>query len=556
MENNSEANGTTNGELKKTHWSELQVKSLKVAELREQLEARGLDAKGVKNTLAQRLQEAVDAEKASEENGGEAVKSLDDIVMTDEVSADPEINPDDLVVKDEVDEKMDTNEVEATEEQEKPEEEAKVEESKAEEPKVEEPKVEEKPAYTKEEKEEYKKELDKFEKSKKERKSALERHFVFPKDPTVFVYPNKTAKSGKFDCRSVSVQSLLDYRIDDNKEAAFEVFLFAEAFHEAIDRGFAFDVYNTLNSVYDKEAERKRRDEALTKVEKVETPMETEEVAKVEEEKPVVEEDNDVIIIEDDKPVEENGETKKEDKRDEKKESKKEKSVVKEEKSDPRSNFKAVVNDVNTFMAFCHFDQNICGYLADRDVEEILHSIGMNISRATAQRLIRKVSARDRFNYRNITDKWVDKEFNVKYVPEALVDAPTRSQLLKLGEEEFPTANSAPTTGSTPDVTKTGTVLYKGTVLNIAQAQEQHKLVESERSEALLKILQLEQQLKSTKDQRDHSDKKHKRLEESVESNRKKLEEAEKSLKASQDSIKSAMDIISIQVGDSTAPSS
>jgi hypothetical protein len=66
-----------------------------------------LDSKGIKNVLAQRLQEAVDAEKASEdtEKGG------DDIVMTDEVN-DEEANPDELVIKDEVDAKMDTTEAE------------------------------------------------------------------------------------------------------------------------------------------------------------------------------------------------------------------------------------------------------------------------------------------------------------------------------------------------------------------------------------------------------------------------------------------------------------
>jgi hypothetical protein len=35
-------------------------------------------------------------------------------------------------------------------------------------------------------------------------------------------------------------------------------------------------------------------------------------------------------------------------------------------------------------------------------------------------------------------------------------------------------------------------VFYKGTVLNIAQTQEQHKLVESEKAAALLKIQELE----------------------------------------------------------------
>lgn len=220
----------------------------------------------------------------------------------------------------------------------------------------------------------------------------------------------------------------------------FKVFLFAEAFHEAIDRNYAFNVYQTLNSVLDKEAERKRRDETLTKVD---VPMETEEAQNGEEEKPsengVTELNGDQI--DEDKPAEDKSDEKtpseeksneeKSAESDKKDDKKKEKSVSKDEKSDPRLNFKALVNDIDSFTAFTHFDQNICGYLNDRDVEEILHSIGLNISRATAQRLIRKVSSRDRFNYRNITDKWVDKDFNIKYCPEPLPDAPTRLQLLK-----------------------------------------------------------------------------------------------------------------------------
>lgn len=115
----------------------------------------------------------------------------------------------------------------------------------------------------------------------------------------------------------------------------------------------------------DKEAERKRRDEALTKVE---TPVETEEIQNGEteklEENGVTEQNGEQV--EEEKVVEEKIEEKapseeksvESDKKDEKK---KEKSVSKEEKTDPRINFKALVNDVDTFTAFTHFDQNICG---------------------------------------------------------------------------------------------------------------------------------------------------------------------------------------------------
>ncbi|XP_048475534.1 heterogeneous nuclear ribonucleoprotein U-like protein 2 [Rhincodon typus] len=48
----------------------MDVKKLKVAELRQELQERGLDTRGLKVELAQRLQEALDAELLSEEGGG------------------------------------------------------------------------------------------------------------------------------------------------------------------------------------------------------------------------------------------------------------------------------------------------------------------------------------------------------------------------------------------------------------------------------------------------------------------------------------------------------
>lgn len=50
-----------------------------VAELRRELEARRLDSKGVKNSLIQRLQEALDEEKANEEKGP-AMEVTDELV--------------------------------------------------------------------------------------------------------------------------------------------------------------------------------------------------------------------------------------------------------------------------------------------------------------------------------------------------------------------------------------------------------------------------------------------------------------------------------------------
>uniref|UniRef100_UPI00398F497D heterogeneous nuclear ribonucleoprotein U-like protein 2 n=1 Tax=Pristiophorus japonicus TaxID=55135 RepID=UPI00398F497D len=54
--------------------SGLDVKKMKVAELRQELQERGLDARGLKAELAQRLQEALDAELLGDEAGGDEAR--------------------------------------------------------------------------------------------------------------------------------------------------------------------------------------------------------------------------------------------------------------------------------------------------------------------------------------------------------------------------------------------------------------------------------------------------------------------------------------------------
>ncbi|CAD5226302.1 unnamed protein product [Bursaphelenchus xylophilus] len=497
----AEENDQQPEEIKPTHWSELIVKAMKVADLREELDLRGIDSRGVKNALAQRLQEALDKEKEEEENN---VEVKEDLIMTDEVADETEaageqINEEGDTKKEaseeekaeveQVDEKMDADDIK-------------------EEKKEERPKYESDPAY--------KKELEQFERQKKEKKSQIERHYTFPKEPAVLIYPSKSAKGGKFNCKLTSLQTVLDYRLDDNKEASFEVFLFAEALKEAIDRSNAFGVFHILNSVLDKETEKKRRDESLAK------PDEKSENG--EEKAEEIETEN----------IEEKKEESKEEKKDDKEKKESTKDKDKKENIDLRTNFRALVNNVSAFQAFTHFDINGCGYLNDRDLEEVVNSIGLDISRSTISKIVKKVSSRDRFNYRNITDKWVDKDGNTKYFPEPAPEAPSRSELLKQYQPEKAQPSNVTAT-STPDVTENGVVFYKGTVLNITQTLEAQKKVDNERSDALLKIEQLEVTLKSVKEQRDRYDKKRKHLEEDLEKYKKRLYDAEKCLKNTQD---------------------
>lgn len=92
-----------------------------------------------------------------------------------------------------------------------------------------------------------------------------------------------------------------------------------------MDRANAFIIYQTLESSLDKDAEKKRREEALVEVKEIPSTQPTEST-----------ENND-----------------KKDKLDPKDD--------KKTKTDPRHNFKAFVNNVDVFSAFAYFDENVSG---------------------------------------------------------------------------------------------------------------------------------------------------------------------------------------------------
>uniref|UniRef100_S4R9W0 Cell division cycle and apoptosis regulator 1 n=1 Tax=Petromyzon marinus TaxID=7757 RepID=S4R9W0_PETMA len=143
---------------------------------------------------------------------------------------------------------------------------------------------EEKPAEETEEDEEKKRQ----EESERLRK---ERRYTLPEMPSIIVHPNRTAKSGKFDCSVMSLSVLLDYRIEDNKEHSFEVSLFAELFNEMLQRDFGFRIYRALMAAPEKKDEKKdKRDKKETdKKDSKKKEVEKKEVEKKEVEKKEVE---------------------------------------------------------------------------------------------------------------------------------------------------------------------------------------------------------------------------------------------------------------------------
>jgi len=191
-------------------WSTLDPKTMKVGELRDQLEARGQVNKGLKSQLQARLQKCLKTEQESEENKtGGSSEGVD----------------------------MVTEESEKTKDED--------------------------PTSKEEGSEEVTVVLDERQKEK------IAAAYKTPSTPCIFVHPNIKAKSGKFDCRTESLSVLLDYRSEDNKEGTFEVSLFAELFNEMFIRDSAFKLYKAIQAAPDKP-----KDEKKEKKEEVVTPVE------------------------------------------------------------------------------------------------------------------------------------------------------------------------------------------------------------------------------------------------------------------------------------------
>lgn len=327
------------------------------------------------------------------------------------------------------------------------------------------------------------------------------RHFTFPEQPTVLVYPSKTAKNGRFDAKVSSLFTLLEYRLDDSKEASFEVFVFVESVREVFDRIYGFNIYKTLESIHDPETFASKRKEALV------------EALKAAEESEKSEENVDS-------------------------EKKKEINFAEMDETDLLSRFRTLVNNVDLFSSFAYYDKNSTGYLQDRDLEDILLSIGVRLSRGDIARILKRALKSDRFNYRQYVDRYVNKSNEVKFTPEFREDAPKTEQLLDIhakssdnegGNEESSTV--------TPDITANGMVVYKGAAVNIKQTLDQHQEVKAEVTRLFSQVQEQEHVLKNYKEQVETLEKKKKRLETDVQHYKKKAYEAEKCLKTNEDDV-------------------
>ncbi|XP_012285928.1 cell division cycle and apoptosis regulator protein 1 [Orussus abietinus] len=343
-----------------THYSELDPKSMNVNELRQELAARNLSSKGLKSQLLARLLKTVKSEQAKEEGR-----------------------------QDEAEE----NEVEASPPKDELKDEKKIKDCK---------------------------EHDEDKKKIYERERALlEKRYTLPEASHIIVHPSRTAKSGKFDCTVMSLSVLLDYRPEDTKEHSFEVSLFAELFNEMLMRDFGFRIYRSLCSLPEKP---KEKDEDKNKNKKDDKREEKKDEKKKDDEKKSNKKDDkrEEKKREGSKDKKDDAKTKLDDKDKEKEKNEDEDEDDEEESEDDdslkdgkkdrdkdgkRRKAKLYTHDPYLLLSFVYFDQTHCGYIFDKDIEELIYTLGLNLSRAQARKLVQKVVTRDSLHYRKLTDK-------------------------------------------------------------------------------------------------------------------------------------------------------
>merc|ERR1719319_544220 len=306
------------------------------------------------------------------------------------------------------------------------------------------------------------------------------------------VHANSKAKSGKFDCRVESLSVLLDYRTEDNKEGTFEVSLFAELFNEMFMRDSAFKLYRAITNAAEKVKEEKKKEE------KKEDKKEEEPTKKEHEEE----------------KKEGDEEKKEEAKKEETKEEKKREGsveITEEKKEEPK---KLVTVNKDLLLACSYFDLSHCGYFESKDVEDIILTLPLDLSRAEIKKMASKlVAGKDQVNYRQLTDFPQGDE--------------------TIGEE--------------------GVVAFRGSVVDVGKLMEKLDKSETVRAATDLKLTELQKDLGQVKGENSRFSASKEKLNTDLKDVRKKLREREVELKISKMTENKYFDVLQ-QVHSEVAP--
>ncbi|KAK6629379.1 hypothetical protein RUM43_003196 [Polyplax serrata] len=367
------------------------------------------------------------------------------------------------------------------------------------------------------EKEEEEKKL-KLEKEKKKteqkNRALIEEKYALPETPHILVYPSKTAKNGKFSCKVMSLSLLLDYSTDVSKEHTFEVSLFAELFNEMLMWHFGIQVYRAILEAPDveekddsekkdekKEKEKKQekgkdeRDDKSVEREKSGEPSDEKKVEKTEPQNLPNgngrEGSQDSSEDDDDDSLSRDSSSNRRDRRDRK-------------RKDSIAQYTAYPE---LLLAFTYFDVTRYGSISKSHLEDLIHTLGLQLSRSQVKRLVGKVTYRDYCDYRKLTDLPVGTN-----VPEGSTSQETTTAIELGNKAHLPVFQLLPpkVDGSSPpckrskrllekesnsDKNSEGYLYYKSVLVNVDNLKEQVTRNETARLKTEEKLTELRKEL-------------------------------------------------------------
>jgi hypothetical protein len=320
-------------------------------------------------------------------------------------------------------------------------------------------------------------------------RNMWEKRYQLPVDsPCVIVHPSRTAKSGKFDCAVVSLSLLLDYRKDDTKEHSFEISLFAEAFNEMLMRDFGFNIYKAFNYCSITKAKESSKEDDKKKEGDNATTTSTSSSS---------------IVVDVD--------------------AKKSRHDDSDDQSDQsRKRMKYVTAYPNLLLSFNYFDQTQCGYIFEKDIEDLFYTLGLNLSRSQVRKLTEKFITRDSLYYRKITDRQVDAPF---------VDAFENVSAEQVAQLAHGNVVARKSNEAANEISQSNEIVtINGTTINVQQILIQMKRTETAYEESEKLLVELRKSNGELKSANHKNEKRIKDLNSDLKSVTRKLQDAESSL--------------------------
>lgn len=255
-------------------------------------------------------------------------------------------------------------------------------------------------------------------------KRQLEKRYQLADNPHIICHPSRTAKSGKFSCNIMSLSILLDYRPEDTKEHSFEVSLFAELFNEMLMRDFGFNIYKAMYAMPEKSAKEEAAEEKASAAAAASDDKEKRDVVAAKDDGKSDAAADDAVDKDrsndscDRRSTKESTATKSTDRKRRRDDETDDESSIRS--GDPKrktttdgkssSSTNPVPRNFYTFdpellLSFVYFDTTHCGYIFEKDIEELFYTLGLNLSRSQTRRVVARAVTRDSLFYRKLTDK-------------------------------------------------------------------------------------------------------------------------------------------------------